>query len=82
MLRDYWWLRRGFLLSAAGVIALSLLVLWGGHAWGVANDCQPNQIDGQCGMATGFGDLFGQLGAFLVFAVGLFGCIRHWRLKA
>ncbi len=56
--------RKRFLSIVIGVFALSV---GGGVAiWqeGVASDCRPEQIDGQCGLSSAMGTLFG-IGFFL-----------------
>ena len=40
-------------------------------AWGKLGDCKPHEIDGQCGMSTFFGAVFGITGGIVIVAVSL-----------
>jgi hypothetical protein len=76
-----WWLRKGFLLTLLLTFALAALSFWTGRAWGAAGDCQPQQIDGQCGMSTAYGEVIGLVGGVLIATVGCVGAGLYWRGK-
>jgi hypothetical protein len=76
-----WWRGSGFLLTLMSVLGLSALTVWGGYAWGVANDCTPDQIDGQCGMAIALGELIGRIGGGIIAILGTVAAVRYWRAK-
>jgi hypothetical protein len=49
-------------------ILISILLLFAGYQYGKMGDCRPDEIDGQCGLSTVVGTVYGFLGALLVFA--------------
>jgi len=49
-----------------------------GKALGRANDCAPQQHDGQCGLASGIGDFLGAVGAIAVLLVGFIVLAVKW----
>jgi hypothetical protein len=54
------------LLISAGV-ALAL------HLLSKAGDCKPHEVDGQCGMSTFIGTIFGYMSAaVIIFCVGIY----------
>jgi hypothetical protein len=71
---------RSLWLSISVVIAGSGLIVFAGHSWGVANDCIAQGItqDGQCGLATGMGNLFGVGGGGIFLLVGLIAVWILW----
>jgi hypothetical protein len=48
-------LKVAWLITSVASVATSV----GGYAWGKAVDCKPGQIDGQCGLSTFLGLLYG-----------------------
>jgi hypothetical protein len=62
------------------VTAISALIAFAGHEWGVANDCAADGIkhDGQCGLASAMGDLFGFVGGGLFFVIGMATALIGW----
>jgi hypothetical protein len=80
-LKSRWWLSAGFLLTLVPTFGLAALAVWGGHAWGVENDCRPQQADGQCGIAIAAGNLFGCFAGGIVAVVGSIVAGRYWRAK-
>jgi len=60
-------------LLIPAVAAISVLIGIAGHERGIANDCSALGVtqDGQCGLATAMGDLFGIGGGGLFFFVGV-----------
>jgi hypothetical protein len=54
----------------------------GGYFIGRASDCSPKEIDGQCGMSTYFGSLFGALaGAVIVAGMTLYVIIAAYKKR-
>ena len=53
--------------------AISMGIMAGGNAWGVAHDCGVRGVspDGQCGLATAMGNVFGTVGGGLFFLIGM-----------
>jgi hypothetical protein len=49
-----------------GAFLVAVILPVGGYLLGRATDCSPGQIDGQCGMSTFFGSLFGTLAGAVV----------------
>lgn len=56
--------------GVALVVLLAVLVFHAGAVWGRAHDCAPNQVDGQCGLASALGEVYGGIGAGAVLAIG------------
>jgi hypothetical protein len=48
---------------------LSIAIAVGGYAWGKAVDCKPGQIDGQCGLGTFLGLLYGVGAGLAIFLI-------------
>jgi hypothetical protein len=46
---------------------LSVAIAVGGYAWGKTLDCKPGQIDGQCGLGTFVGLLYGAGAGLAIF---------------
>lgn len=51
-------------------LLVSVAVAIGGYAWGKSVDCKPGQSDGQCGLGTFVGVLYGA-GAGLAILLGV-----------
>jgi Flp pilus assembly pilin Flp len=81
MAHGRWWLGKGFLLTMVLIFFLAGLSFWVGRAWGAAGDCLPQQIDGQCGMSTAYGELLGVIGGALLAVGGTIGASLYWRRK-
>jgi hypothetical protein len=47
-------------------ILIAFLLLVSGYQYGKAGDCRPGEIDGQCGLSTACGIIYGTLGSLLV----------------
>ena len=60
------------------LIAIAAFAFFGLKHWGIASDCRPNQVDGQCGMSTAFGELFGIIAAVVIFVGGMIGLSIMW----
>jgi len=53
------------------VFAIVALVFFVGMAlWGRLSDCGPHDGDGQCGISTFFGAVFGAVGGIVIFVGG------------
>jgi hypothetical protein len=63
--------------------AISIFIWFCGHEWGVANDCGAVGIqhDGQCGLASAMGDLFGLAGGAAFFLVGSVVVFVRWNRR-
>ena len=46
---------------------ISVTAVIGGYYVGRAGDCSPGQVDGQCGMSTFFGFVYGSLAGLVIF---------------
>jgi hypothetical protein len=53
--------------------AISMGIMAAGNGWGVAHDCGVRGVppDGQCGLATAMGNVFGTVGGGLFFLIGM-----------
>jgi hypothetical protein len=63
-------------------LALSVAVVFLIAAWfsGKAGDCKPQEVDGQCGLSTFAGLLFGVIGAVVIVLVSSIAIgIAAWR---
>jgi hypothetical protein len=60
-------------------VSVAALVLFAGYQFGRAGDCRPGEIDGQCGMSTFLGVLYGLLGGILALACAAFYSIHRFR---
>jgi hypothetical protein len=49
--------------------------------WGRTGDCASKQIDGQCGMSTAFGEIFGWVAAGVIVLAGFVGIFIVWDKK-
>jgi hypothetical protein len=54
-------------LAWLATVIVSLLVTFGLYLYGVKGDCKPHEIDGQCGMSSFFGLLYGILAGAVIF---------------
>ena len=66
-----------------GLVHTALIVL-AGRVWGIGADCVALGVkqDGQCGLATAMGNLFGLIGGTAFFLVGMIALWISWiRLK-
>jgi hypothetical protein len=72
--RSLWgsWVAQSLWISIPVVLAISVLILLAANRWGVANDCAALGVtqDGQCGLATGMGDLLGFIGGGIFLVIG------------
>ena len=59
--------RPNLLLIWIGSIAVSVFVVFGGYAIGRSADCQPGQIDGQCGLSTFYWSVYGIMAGAVIF---------------
>jgi hypothetical protein len=66
------------LLQVLGLLALAFLAFWLLRAWGIAGDCKPQEVDGQCGMSSAMGQLFGIITGCVIFGVGMIGLAISW----
>jgi hypothetical protein len=48
----------------SGLLSMSSLLI--GYQYGKAIDCRPDQIDGQCGLGTAVGIIYGVFGTVLI----------------
>jgi hypothetical protein len=65
------------------VIAISALIAYEGHQWGMANDCAPGVPQaGQCGLEVGIGNMFGFVGGGVFLIVGVAATSIVWRRRA
>ena len=65
------WRKPIFVLALiAGLIVLSACAFTMFHSRGVAVDCKPGQSDGQCGLGTSIGTLYGAIAAIVISIVG------------
>jgi hypothetical protein len=62
------------LLAWLATIALSVAVAFGLYSSGKAADCKPGQIDGQCGLATSMGAMFGAIAGLSIFLIRTTTC--------
>jgi len=76
--------RSSLLLAWLGTTLLSFVVGFGIFLGGKAGDCKPGEIDGQCGLSTFVGLLYGVAAGLLIFLSSTICClvIRHRRRKA
>jgi hypothetical protein len=74
---------RALLLPILAVIIASTLIVFAGHEWGVSHDCAASEItqDGQCGLATGMGDLFGFVAGGLFCIAGITMVVVGWQKR-
>ena len=72
---------RSLLVLIPAMIAVSALIVFVGHQWGVAKDCVAQGVkqDGQCGLATGMGDLFGLGAGAMFFFIATIALVILWR---
>jgi hypothetical protein len=59
------------------LLSISSIVI--GDQYGKANDCKAGQIDGQCGLGTAVGIIYGLIGAVLVMIGAI--CYSVYRYK-
>jgi hypothetical protein len=71
-------LERKKLLQVIALIATAGVIFFALRAWGIAGDCRPNQVDGQCGMSSAFGELFGMVAAAVILVAGFIGLFITW----
>jgi hypothetical protein len=60
-------------------VLFSVFALIIGDQYGKANDCRPDQIDGQCGLSTDVGLIYGILAGILVLICATFYSIYRNR---
>jgi uncharacterized membrane protein YdjX (TVP38/TMEM64 family) len=65
-------------LQVLGLVLGAAIAFSACRAWGHSNDCSPHQVDGQCGLATAMGDLFGTVAACLILTVGMIVLGVRW----
>jgi hypothetical protein len=53
-------------------VLLSISSLLIGYQYGKANDCRPDQIDGQCGLSTAMGVISGVIGVAIILVCATF----------
>jgi hypothetical protein len=74
------------LLAWLATTAFSVVVAFGLYASGKAADCKPGQMDGQCGLATFSGLLYGVFIGLAIFLSGTIVCsfvvLRRRRVAA
>ena len=60
-------------ISLLILTAISMGIMAAGNGWGVAHDCGVRGVprDGQCGLATAMGNVFGTVGGGLFFLIGV-----------
>ena len=66
------------LVQVLGLLTVAFLTFWLLRAWGIAGDCTPQEVDGQCGMSSAMGELFGIISVCVIFAVGMIGLAIGW----
>ena len=59
--------RSNLLFVWIGSIAVSVFAVMGGYYIGRSADCQPGQIDGQCGLSTFLWTLYGFAAGIVIF---------------
>jgi hypothetical protein len=59
------------------LIGISIGTFFLFYWWGISQDCKPGQVDGQCGLSTGMGMLFGAFAAVTIFFVASILTIRR-----
>lgn len=64
-------------------VLISALIAYSGYRIGQSQDCAPNQIDGQCGLATFVFLIYGLAVAFIVLIVATISVVvlAHRRRK-
>jgi hypothetical protein len=60
------------------LLMIAALAFLGFRQWGIAGDCSPHEVDGQCGMSSAFGSLFGILAGCVIVLVGMIGLAAKW----
>ena len=74
--------KKSLLLCVFMLLAISIASFFPFYLDGVRGDCRPDQIDGQCGMSTFFGELYGGATSVVILIVGAIALsVVHVRKK-
>jgi hypothetical protein len=62
--------KKNLLLYVFTLLAISIASFFPFYLQGIREDCRPNQIDGQCGLSTFLGEMYGAAASVAVLVVG------------
>jgi hypothetical protein len=60
-----------FCIAAVVAVLFFLVMVY----WGKAGDCKPHEIDGQCGLSTFVGFLYGAVGGIFILLASTIGIL-------
>lgn len=78
--RFMWFTRTKLIAGWIGIVVCSVLVALAFVASGRLADCKPGQIDGQCGLSTFLGMLYGAAAGFAILTIGT--ALILWKVLA
>jgi hypothetical protein len=74
--------RKSLLICVLVLLAISVASFFSYYLEGVTGDCRPDEIDGQCGMSSFYGAVYGAATSAVVLSIGgILLAIAHNRMK-